>query len=117
MKKAEFIKMLRQDNETEKEPRKTLYAQVIDCTIIALIDEDKDFEVDSSITVKDLYKLIGDKGKKSPEHCVGPFEAARLIAEKLKTQHDGVARLENTAMDMFEGNAHVPRRRINLDDL
>ncbi len=118
MKKAEFIKMLKQDIETQSEPKKSLFAQVIDCTVIALLDEAADFEVDSSVTCESLFKLIEDKAKATRKNCVGPFEAARLIAGHLKTENDGVARLYNTVLGMSEGNAPTPRKsRISLDDL
>ncbi len=133
MKKAEFIKMLQQDNETQSEPKKSLHAQVIDCTIIALLDETADFEIDATVTADNLFKLIEQKAKESlaisssvkaspgtpaKTSCVGPFEAAKLIAEHLNTKNDGVARLYNMVMGMAEGNAPTPRKsRISLDDL
>lgn len=118
MKKIEFIKMLQQDNETQTEPKKSLHAEVIDCTIIALIDESSDFEIDAKITADDLFKLITEKARTTKAQCIGPFDAAKLIAEYLKTENDGVARLYNMALGMFEGNAPTPRKsRIALDDL
>jgi len=119
MKKAEFIKMLQQDNETELEPKKTTYEQVIDCTVIALLDEAPDFEIDSSVTCERLFKLIEKQAfAKKGFPCVGPFEAAKLIAEHLNTQNDGAARLYNLVMGMVAGNAPVPRKsRITLDDI
>lgn len=118
MKKVEFIKMLQQDNETQTEPKKSLYAQVIDCTVIALLDETSDFEIDATVTADSLFKLIEKKARETKKNCVGPFEAAKLIAEHLKTENDGVARLYNMALGMFEGSAPTPRKsRIALDDL
>ncbi len=117
MKKAEFIKMLQQDIETLSEPKKSLYAQVIDCTVIALLDESADFEVDGKITCESLLELIKEMVKKNG-YCVGPFEAARQISEHLKTENDGVSRLYNMAMGMAEGNVPTPRqRRISLEDI
>ena len=118
MNKIEFFKMLQQDNETQTEPKKSLHAQVIDCTIIALIDEAPDFEIDATVTADSLFKLIEQKARSSAAKCVGPFEAAKLIANHLKTKNDGTARLYNMCMGMLEGNAPTPRRsKIDLDDL
>lgn len=117
MNKIEFIKMLQQDNETQTEPKKSLHAQVIDCTIIALIDEAADFEIDATVTADSLFKLIEKQAKSTASHCVGPFQAAKLIAEHLKTKNDGAARIHNMAMGMLEGNAPTPRSKISLDDL
>lgn len=117
MNKIEFIKMLQQDNETQTEPKKTLHTQVIDCTIIALIDEAADFEIDATVTADSLFKLIEQKARSSSAHCVGPFQAAKLIAERLKTKNDGTARIHNMAMGMLEGSAPTPRSKISLDDL
>lgn len=118
MKKADFIKMLQQDIETQSEPKKSLYAQVIDCTVIALLDEAADFEVDGTITCEKLFGLIENEAKATRKNCVGPFEAAKLIAEHLKTENDGAARLYNIVMGMAAGNAPTPRKsRISLDDI
>ncbi len=117
MKRAEFIKMLQQDNETELEPKKTIHAQVIDCTVIALLDESPDFEIDSSVTCEKLFGLITAKANsKKGAPCVGPFEAAKLIAEHLKTENDGATRLYTMVMGTVTGNAPVPSKRISLDD-
>ncbi len=117
MNKIEFIKMLQQDNETQTEPKKSLHAQVIDCTIIALIDEAADFEIDATVTANNLFKLIEKQARSNASHCVGPFQAAKLIAEHLKTKNDGTARLYKMCMGMLEGNAPTPRSKISLDDL
>lgn len=118
MNKAEFIKMLRQDNETMSEPKKTLFNQVIECTVIALLDEDDDFEVDAKITIEDLWGLIEKKGSASPAHCVGPFEAADLIAEHLHTHNSGTSRLYKMVMGTADSILPTPRRsRISLDDI
>lgn len=117
MKKADFIKMLQQDIETQSEPKKSLYAQVIDCTVIALLDESADFEVDGTITCESLLELIKEMVKKNG-YCVGPFEAARQISEHLKTENDGVSRIYNIVMGLVAGNAPTPRKcRISLDDI
>lgn len=87
MTKSKYIEMLIQDNETEKEPTKILYADVIDCADIALSQTPETFEIDASIGLKDLYAEIESAGKKSAAHCVGPFEAAELIAKKLGTTY------------------------------
>lgn len=118
MKKAEFIKMLQQDNETQTEPKKSLYAQVVDCTVIALLDEAADFEIDGGVTCEKLFGLIESQARSTKKNCVGPFEAAKLIAEYLKTENDGAARLYNIVMGITSGNAPTPRKsRISLDDI
>lgn len=81
MNKYDYIKMLIQENnkpETQK-----LYADLIDCIDIALSQESVSFEINSSIGLNDLFQLIKDAAKKNSQHCVGPFEAAELIAQKL----------------------------------
>ena len=119
MKKVDFITMLKQDNETLSEPKKSLYAQVIDCTVIALLDEPMDFEVDPKITCESLFALILERAKKKDarQGCVGPFEAADMIAEYLKAQNSGTARLYNMMMGLAEGKIPTRRSTISLDDI
>lgn len=103
MKKKEYIEMLMQDIETEDEVKKELFKEVVDCAEIALsqtsdnadinaeigikelwkIIEDEGVKVTSQIKIKDIQKVIEDEGVKVKAHCVGPFRAAELIAEKL----------------------------------
>lgn len=119
MKKADFITMLKQDNETQSESKKSLYAQVIDCTVIALLDEPMDFEVDPTITCESLFALILERAKKKDagKGCVGPFEAADLIAEHLHAQNSGTARLYNMVMGLAAGKNPTRRSTISLDDI
>jgi hypothetical protein len=86
MKKNEYIQMLITDNQTTCDKQK-LYFDVIDCTEIGLSQVSSDFEVDRSIGLEDLFKIIEDAGRKNKNNCVGPFEAAELIAEKLGTKY------------------------------
>lgn len=90
MKKQEFLCMMRQDNETEAEPNKTLYADVIECMDIALSQASDTFEVPADRTTKGAYELIEKRGrenKKGNVGCVGPFEAAEIIAEYLGAKY------------------------------
>lgn len=86
MTKNEYIDLLLKDNETSGNKQK-LYSDVIDCTEIALSQTPDNFEVDSAIGLEKLFKVIEDAGRKSPNHCVGPFEAAELIAKLLGTPY------------------------------
>lgn len=86
MKRNEYIDLLIKDNQTTGDKQK-LYADLIDCTDIALSQAPFDFEVDSEIGLEALFEVIEDQGKKSHCHCVGPFEAAELIAKKLGTTY------------------------------
>lgn len=92
MKKQDYIEMLLQDNETQEKPKKKLFADVIDCTDIALSQESADFEVDSQIGIGELWKIIEQEGKKSSTKCVGPFQAAELIAERLGANYTRASR-------------------------
>lgn len=86
MKKNEYIELLLNDNETAGKKQK-LYADVIDCTEIALSQTSDSFELDPSIGLEKLFSVIEDAGRKSTNHCVGPFEAAELIAKLLGTTY------------------------------
>ena len=85
MKRDEYLKMLYEDNETEKEPTKELHEAVLECTVEALSQENADFEVDQSVGLAELYKLIEDEGCKT--RVVSPFRAAELIAAKLGAKY------------------------------
>ncbi|MBS6561994.1 MAG: hypothetical protein KH328_01440 [Staphylococcus sp.] len=86
MKKNEYIELLLKDNETSGAKQK-LFADVIDCTEIALSQTPDNFDIDASIGLEKLFKVIEDVGRKSSNHCVGPFEAAELIAKLLGTSY------------------------------
>lgn len=90
MKKDEFLRMMWQDNETEQEPKKTLYADVIECMDIALSQASDTHEVPSDRTAQGAYELIEKRGqekRKEGAYCVGPFEAAEVIAPYLGTTY------------------------------
>ena len=86
MRKDEYIEVLLADNQTSGNKQK-LYADVIDCTEIALGQTPADFEIDSAVGLKELFEEIEKAGRASRNHCVGPFEAAELIAKKLGTTY------------------------------
>lgn len=83
MKKNEYIEMLLQDIETEEEVKKELFKEVIDCAEIALSQTSDNAEINSEIGIKELWSAIEKEGKDAKAHCVGPFRAAELIADKL----------------------------------
>lgn len=94
MKKHEYIQLLITDNETSGE-KKALYNDVIDCVDIALSQTANDFEIDSSIGLETLFAEIKKKAKETQKNnvgCVGPFEAAELIAKKLGTKYERITR-------------------------
>lgn len=101
MLKDEYIEMLIQDNETTGDKKK-LYADVIDCTEIALSQAPNNFEVDPSIGLEKLFKVIEDAGRNSSSHCIGPFEAAELIAKLLGTEYVRASRRKETKIVNLE---------------
>lgn len=94
MKKHEYIQLLITDNETSGD-KKAIYNDVIDCVDIALSQTSNDFEIDSSIGLEALFSEIEKKAKENQKNnigCVGPFEAAELIATKLGTKYERITR-------------------------
>lgn len=94
MKKHEYIQLLITDNETSGY-KKELYNDVIDCVDIALSQTLNDFDIDSSIGLEALFAEIEKKAKENQNNkigCVGPFEAAELIAAKLGTKYERITR-------------------------
>lgn len=87
MRKDEFLTMMWQDNETQQEPTKTLHADVIECMDIALSQTPDTFEIPADKTAAGAYALIEKRGRESKARCVGPFEAAEIIAEYLGTKY------------------------------
>lgn len=85
MKRDEYLQMLYQDNETEKEPQKELYAAVLECTVEALSQAPDHTEIDASVGLDALYKIIEKAGRSS--RVVSPFRAAELIAKKLGVKY------------------------------
>ena len=88
MKRDEFIAMMWQDIETEKEPKKSLLSDVVDCMDIALSQSQSDFDVPADKTVQGAWELIEKRGREKKAKCVGPFEAAEIIAEYLGTKYE-----------------------------
>lgn len=102
MKKSEYIELLLKDNETSGSKQK-LYSDVIDCCEIALSQTSDNFEIDSSIGLEKLFSVIEAAGRSSTNHCVGPFEAAELIAKLLGTTYVRASRRKE-------------QKIVNLDD-
>lgn len=111
MKRDDYLMMLFQDNETEKEPKKELYEAVLECTVEALSQENADFEADQMVGLAELYKLIEDEGRK--KQVVSPFRAAELIAEKLGAKYK---RPIDRLAHLFENVREKPKT-IRLEDL
>lgn len=111
MKRDDYLMMLFQDNETEKEPTKELHEAVLECAVEALSQENADFEVDQSVGLAELYKLIEDEGRK--KQVVSPFRAAELIAEKLGAKYK---RPIDRLAHFFENVREKPKT-IRLEDL
>ena len=95
MNKIEYIEFLINSN-LENTKNKKLYDDIIDCIDIALSQTSIDFEIDSSISLEELYKVIENVGKNSISKSVGPFEAAELIAKKLGTKYTRSSRKQTT---------------------
>lgn len=94
MKKHEYIQLLITDNETSGD-KKAIYNDVIDCVDIALSQTPNDFDIDSSIGLEALFTEIEKKAKENQKNnigCVGPFEAAELIAKKLGAKYERITR-------------------------
>lgn len=88
MRKDEFLKMMWQDNETESEPKKTLYADVIECMDIALSQSPDTFEVPSDRTTADAYAAVEKYAREKKLQSIGPFQSAELIAGYLGTKYE-----------------------------
>lgn len=106
MNKNEFLQMMWQDNETEQEPKKTLHADVIECMYLALSQSPDILEVPHDKTVAGAYALIEKRAKEKKAQCVGPFEAAEIIAEYLGTKYERPSKCLSS----------MPATKVNLDD-
>lgn len=87
MKKSEFLQMMWSDNETEQEPKKTIYTDVIECMDIALSQTPDTFDIPGDKTTAGAFALIEKRAKEKKANCVGPFESAEIIAEYLGTKY------------------------------
>lgn len=109
MRKNEFLEMMWQDIETESEDKKALYADVIDCMDIALSQTADAFDIPSDKTVKGAFDAI-EKAARAKKNgnvaCVGPFEAASVIAEYLGTKYERASSRLSAK----------PQAKVNLDD-
>lgn len=115
MRKDEFLRMMVQDNETESDPnKKALYADVIECMDIALSQSPATFDIPSDKTLKGAFELIEKRGRELKKMgsvlmgaytCVGPFEAAEIIAEYLGAKYERATK------------KYAKPPKVNLDDL
>lgn len=106
MKKQDFLKMMVQDNETEKPGQKELYADVIECMDIALSQMPDDFEVDNNKNVKDAYAEIEKFARANSRKAVGPFESAEIIAKYLGA----------TYIRATKKYSSMPTAKVSLED-
>ena len=113
MRKNEYLMMLCQDNETEKEPIKELHEAVFECAVEALSQMGDDFEVDAKVGLPELYKVIEAAGKGTKAQCVSPFRAAELIAEKLGAHYK---RPLDRVKALIGGAGSKPSAGIDLED-
>ncbi len=74
------------DNQTTGN-KKGLYDDVIDCTEMALSQAPAGFEVESNVGLEELFLIIEQHAHAHNLGCVGPFQAAELIAAKLGTKY------------------------------
>ena len=105
MRKDEFMKMMFEDLETESEPKKTLLSDVLECMDIALSQTPDTFDVAPDKTLSGAFALIEKRGKerqKSGTACVGPFEAAEIIAEYLGTKYERASKRYSRATVKLE---------------
>lgn len=108
MLKDEFIKMMVEDNQTESEPKKSLYMDVIECMDLALSQSPADFDVPADKTLKGAFALIEKRGRERRKNgvaCVGPFEAAEIIAEYLGTKFERASK-----------RYAAPKKTVKLED-
>lgn len=87
MKRDEYLKMLLQDVEGEKDKEKELHEAVLECTAEAVSQISPDHELDAKIGLPELWEEILKEGKASKAQCVSPFRAAEIIAAKLGVQY------------------------------
>lgn len=107
MRKDEFLKMMIEDIATESEPQKSLYMDVIECMDIALFQSPADFDVPHDKTVKGAFELIRQRGKERQNNgmaCVGPFEAAEIVAEYLGTKYERAS------------TRYAAKKTVNIED-
>ena len=102
MKKNDYIEMLLTDLIGLDDKKKKLYSDVIDCVEISLSKESDNFEVDPSISLDELFKLIELHAKENSVRCVGPFEAAELFAKKFGSSYQRISKqIEFKLEDFF----------------
>ena len=84
MKKAEYIRMLIEDNATAAEPQKEMNAAIIDCVDIALSQMPESFEVkDTGAGLAEFWTMMQGFGA-----CCSPFRAIEQIAERLGAKYE-----------------------------
>ena len=79
MKKAEYIRMLIEDNATAAEPQKEMNAAIIDCVDIALSQMPESFEVkDTSAGLAEFWEMIQKDAYDKILQMPGIFDAQKL---------------------------------------
>ena len=89
MKKAEYIRMLIEDNATAAEPQKEMNAAIIDCVDIGRSEMHESGEgKDKGAGLAEFWVMIQIEGKASAAHGCSPHRAAELIAERLGAKYE-----------------------------
>ncbi len=81
MNRSEYIKLLLVDNETASGNQKQINNDIIDCVEIALSQTSDDTEINDGLGLHDFWRDIEEVGR--VKKCVGPFQAAEIIAKRL----------------------------------
>ena len=88
MKLTEFITMMVQDNETQSQPKKQLYSDVIDCMRVVALQNDGAAEVDNKKTCDGAYQKIKKHAHDMKSESTGVFAAMDIVAKYLGLQFD-----------------------------
>ena len=85
---TEFITMMVQDNETQSQPKKDLYNDVIDCMRVVALQNDADAEVDNSKTCEGAFSEIQNYAQSRKSNSTGIFAAMSIVAKYLGLKFD-----------------------------
>ena len=88
MKLTEFITMMVQDNETQSQPKKQLYSDVVDCMRVVALQNDGSAEVDNKKTCEGAFAEIQKFARDNNSNCTGIFAAMDIVAKYLGLQFD-----------------------------
>ena len=85
---TEFITMMAQDNETQSQPKKDLYHDVIDCMRVVALQNDADGEVNNSKTCEGAFSEIQKYAQSRKSNSTGIFAAMDIVAKYLGLRFD-----------------------------